>query len=161
MVLKTSRREKGLSVHNRRRGAVKMDYIFGGALGAVILGAMVLAVVYGLGSRRPDKANIDYHYKCDKCGEEFVTKEAPVVPKNDPRSIAPKPIDCPKCGAKASAYVMAECPKCHKYFVLPSTKNPAAVMMGQIKDLCPNCGLDYREWQSEETKKARRERIGG
>ena len=77
MVLKTSRREKGLSVHNRRRGAVKMDYIFAVALGVVILGAMVLAVVYGLGSKRPEKGNIDFHYKCDKCGEEFVTKEAP------------------------------------------------------------------------------------
>jgi len=159
MRLETSMYGKNRLNISRRSGAAKMDYIFGGALGVIIIGAMVLAVVYGLGGNSK-VTTPEIHYKCTKCGAEFLSTKRPMGDKMDPNQMGPKPIDCPKCGAKDSAYPMTKCPKCGKWFLRDSTVHPEKRMMGQpVNDKCPSCGLNYRNWVLEQNKQARRERL--
>ena len=129
------------STSSRRRGAIKADYLFGAALGLIIILSMVLAVIYTM---TPDRDGDEYHYKCEACGEEFVSETAPFMDKGDPNATVPEKIDCPKCGAKKSAHAMVECPECGTYYVRPSYKNPQGMIPQPGQDVCPECGTDYQ-----------------
>jgi rubredoxin len=140
-----------------RAGAIKADYLFGGALGVIVIVAMVLAIFYSLKPSRPTQ---EYRYKCDKCGNEFESNTGPQMDKNDPMATAPIPIDCPKCGATKSCYAMTKCPKCGTWYVRPSFRNPRGMPAQPGQDVCPNCGTDLMAWEASEKDRLRQERLG-
>jgi predicted RNA-binding Zn-ribbon protein involved in translation (DUF1610 family) len=142
----------------RRAGAIKADYLFGGALGVIIVIAMVLAVMYSFGGRTDTK--MTFRYKCDKCGAEYDGSVVPMLDKSNPMVVAPPPITCEKCGAENSAYLMTKCPKCGTYYVRPSYRNPPGVPAQIGQDVCPSCGTDFVIWMRDEPKRLRAERTG-
>jgi len=141
----------------RRAGEVKMEYVFGAALAVIIVGAMVLALVFGFG--RPEQTVVEgARYECQSCGEQFTVEDQP--PKT-PDQIGPGRVDCPKCGAVQSGILMVKCPGCGEYFVPETYKRPEDVLKGiPIKNICPHCGLDLGEWRKQERERIRRERGG-
>ena len=133
--------------HVRQRGAVNMEYVFAGALAAIILGSLALTIHFGLS--KDDVGDLpEQHWQCEKCGEVFVGDL--MTPEEMARKMGPGgllPIDCPKCGAKDSVYQTIQCPQCGEWYIPATAKFPEAQITGQdIRNICPKCGTDYRQW---------------
>ena len=62
-------------------------------------------------------------------------------------------MDCPKCGAKRSVFVMARCPKCGKYYLSKRITDPDRFRNSRVKDICPMCGTDLSAWYKKHSKK--------
>lgn len=135
-----------------RRGEVKMEYVFSGALAVIIAVSLSLAVYFGFfggGANRQDISEIELLYKCDKCQAEFSQPLEQLAPEEMMQKGAPRPVDCPECGATASAWRMTECPSCGKSFVSPKTRNPFT----QEREICPHCNTDIPQWRRDNRKK--------
>ena len=90
----------------RRAGEVKMEYVFGGALAVIIIGAMVLAIMFGFG--QPSRVrNGGWRYFCDACQKEFHVDQ---LPPKEPGQFGPPRLDCPECGGVKTAVQMVKCP---------------------------------------------------
>jgi len=132
----------------------KTEYLFGGALAVIILGALALAIYFGFaGGPSASKGEVGGPwYKCEKCGEEFQLQQT-----GGGTMEKALPVDCPKCGGKACAYRMSVCPKCGKRYVSDTTRYYLEMMQGRaVKDICPHCGTDIGQLRREEYKKRRR-----
>ena len=108
----------------------------------------------------------EFPMKCIACGYEWTASRKELaklyqesMPMPDPNNPLPPPsmggpmgmarppgVNCPKCGAKQSAYPMTECPSCHKFFLSARITDPNAMLNPQFKDVCPNCGIDINEY---------------
>ncbi|MGA2265185.1 MAG: zinc ribbon domain-containing protein [Phycisphaerae bacterium] len=124
-------------------GNDKKEYLFVAALAVVIVIALILTIYFaflGGGKTKLAAPAEEYTYKCSKCGNEFAVDQKTQwrIEESDSRMA-----DCPKCGAKQSAYPTVKCPNpaCGKYFVLESTKNPNA--SSGAMDNCPYCKTNY------------------
>jgi len=123
-----------------------MEYLFAAALAIIVLGALALTVRTVLIPPKRSMGNV--WVKCEKCGYEFevdADKHPEVMNAETP---AGKKQDCPKCGAKKSAWVMSQCPACGKRYVRPST-------MGRrgAPDTCPFCKADFLQALDEKIKR--------
>ncbi len=98
----------------------------------------------------------EFRVKCVKCGEEWVIdrKDAGVFREMmvgmGGESVA---IDCDKCGAEKSVFLMNRCPKCEKYYLSKCITDPEAFTKGGGKEICPYCGTDLFEWYKERRKR--------
>jgi len=140
----------------------KTEYLIVGALGAVILVAVILVVANFVGGTTPPTRVSAYHYKCDKCGNEFDKKPEDFPLERTPSDGAKKLlVDCPKCKAVASAWRMTQCPnpQCHKFYVSDlTTARYTAFMRGVgepagIQEKCPYCGTVVSEWYRQHPPK--------
>jgi len=95
------------------------------------------------------------HFRCDKCGDEFIVafREMDLQKQNTPT--ARLRLDCPACGAEGSSLPEVKCPACGKYFVPISYSDPAAKRAGRAKDVCPHCKTDRDQWYRELYRTAR------
>ena len=128
---------------------MRKEFLLMALLGAIIVGAIVVAIVTIIPSS-PGGGQSEMHYLCTKCGAESVVKIKDLPP--EARMTVPSPmgglppIDCPKCGAKASAYQERQCinPQCRKWFV-PTFQLPGrpGVPPGII---CPHCKVNQTEY---------------
>ena len=145
-------------------GGLKTEYLFAGALGLIIIGALTLSIYFGVAGRRGKTEEILLHYKCDACGEELTINpaEQPLdmrgIPENKDEMMR-RPIDCPKCQAKGSAYRMMKClaPECAKYFV-PESYRTQTGPWGGTDDICPYCGANMRELYHKQIMRRRQQK---
>jgi DNA-directed RNA polymerase subunit RPC12/RpoP len=126
----------------------KGEYLFGGALAIIIIGALSLTVYYTFLGGGEGGTKVFMQYQCEKCKAEF-----PVDPTKYPRLMdAETPgdqvLDCPKCGVKKSAWPMTKCPACDKYYVRPSFKAKTGK-----PDICPFCNAEYLKALREKVEK--------
>jgi DNA-directed RNA polymerase subunit RPC12/RpoP len=131
---------KPLRKFEMTRGSDKKEYLFVAALALVIVVALALTIYFTfLGGGTRKVAAGEFMYQCSKCGNEFsIDQQTRWRLEESDKPLA----DCPKCGAKQSAYRMVKCPNpaCGKYYVLETTKNPAKV---SADDNCPYCKTNY------------------
>jgi DNA-directed RNA polymerase subunit RPC12/RpoP len=127
-----------------RGGGDKTEYLFAAALALIVIGALVLTVKTVI---MPPKQSYGMKWaQCEKCKAEFqvdADKHPEIINAETP---AGKKQDCPKCGAKRSAWIMNACPKCGKNFVRPS------VLQRGAKDECPYCHADYLKALTEKIR---------
>jgi len=126
-----------------------------------ILAAVIVAAVavggWGVSQavrapQAPKPSEPTFPFLCDKCGALFdqprsALSDETFAAMNSPQGAA---IDCPKCGAKSSAYMPTRCPACGKHYISdsarglpPSSDRPAR---------CPHCGVDPVVWQIQHVK---------
>ena len=129
------------------------------------------------GAKKPEplpRALGGLHLVCSKCGHEFeksakdLQKETEKLAPKDPKTMvmaALGPIlDCPKCGAKKSSHVAAQCPNCRKRYISPlylamheSLRTGKPPRTG-LREICPHCKTDVVKWFKERIgKPAKRE----
>ena len=125
------------------------------AIAAVVLVCVaILAAVYSIvrSTDRPQapKAGEDpFTFLCDRCGAVFTQtlKELPPEFQERYRQQELGAVDCPKCGAKASAYIPYTCPNCKKYYLTEACRDPSAPPPADPADSrCPHCGTVPYEW---------------
>jgi len=150
---------------NLGRGGGKgfnMEYLFAGALAVIILGSLILTIYFTLGGGEPSPGDLEVTFKCAKCGYEFSKKPEEVRPMGPDMmpmpmgapGMAPIALDCPKCGAKKSAFQAVKCPNCGAFYISQITTHPVAPGEGrQLRDVCPKCGTDRIQWYREHRKK--------
>jgi len=156
---------------NLGRGGGKgfnMEYLFAGALAAIIVGSLALTIYFTFGGHRGARGPREIHFKCIKCGYEFTKKPeelramSPGEPSMDMMFVPgmePMALDCPKCGAKKSAFMAVKCPNpdCGAYYISPYMLNPEAMTEGkELRDVCPKCGTDRVQWYLEHRKKRKK-----
>lgn len=127
---------KGVKNVEFSRSGDKTEFLFAIALGAVIVLALALTVYFTvIKSDRPAAAAGTglAMYQCEKCKAEFSVDPQKVADLVDADTMRDRLADCPKCGAKKSAWPMVKCPHCGKYYVRESLRRPSAT------DVCPYC----------------------
>lgn len=158
--------DAGRRLRFSNRGAVNMEYVFGGALALLIVAALALSIHGSLfskkGSGLVDKIPDDVYFHCDKCQNEFpILRKDLTQQQRAQQNRGLMNADCPKCNEKGSSLEMARCPvpKCKKYYVPESYRDIDALMsMRPGSDICSHCGTDILEWRAEDSAKRRRER---
>ena len=154
MYLKTSLRPARASRESNRRGAINMEYVFGGALAVVILASVGLAVWVGMGGGKKEDSYAlkDKTYICDACGEQFtVTPDEMTDAEKNISPMSPKVIKCRKCG-KNAAYQAVPCPVCEKVYVPLRARDP----LSPERDICPFCETDVDAYKKKKRAEARR-----
>lgn len=121
------------------------EYLLGGGLGLVIVGALVVTI-WSLVPHSPGGVSAEQHFFCTKCNAEFPVDMKNLSPEQR-AALLPGPmyrggIDCPKCGAKNSAVLMVHCVNkdCGRWFV-PSAAG------GRLT--CPYCKTDQAKYAEE------------
>ena len=142
-------------------GGFTTDQLFAVALGAIIVGALALTIYFGFFGKASPKSTGPTLYKCVKCEAEFPIQDIkggrPISPLEVKGPMGLRPLDCPKCNAKASAHQMTQCPKCGAYFIPQSALGPRGVAVGQpAKDICPKCQTDVGQWRRDAYEKAKK-----
>lgn len=147
-----------------RNDGNKMEYIFGGVLVLIIVGALI-GVVYSMLGDAPvkHKPASEFHVYCTSCDKEMVVPRAVLEASAaeaqqsqsdmDPMFIRPK---CPTCG-KNSLIVERACPSCKKYYVTESMKHGMTMMMtGEVSmepEICPHCQTNITQYLLDLNKK--------
>jgi hypothetical protein len=146
-------------------GGLKTEHLFAGALGIIIVGALVLSIYFGVAGQKEGEVAVLLSYKCDACGEvstinptELQTAPQGQGAAEDKVEAGRRPIDCPKCQAKQSAYRMMTCynTECAKLFVPDSYRSEVGVW--GVPDICPHCGSNMQELRKKKILKRRQER---
>ena len=119
------------------RGAVNMEYLFGGALAVVIIGAVALTIYFGWMHTAKGK-DTNAHFTCYKCGKEFLVD----LFKEQPGEI----LDCRVCDGKQTAVRMVVCPKCNNWTPLYD-KNYKQTLV------CVHCGTDRNQYFRDKYRK--------
>ena len=141
------------------KGAGKTEYLVAAVLGLVIIGA-AYGIYRGIAGPSQPAGPREFHYKCEKCGHEFVM---PVEKLPRPQHLADErdlmKLDCPSCKTPKSCWQERECPNCRKYFI------PASEVAhwedlghgrgdrGNVPDICDKCGTDVNKWYREHPPK--------
>ena len=114
------------------------ELLLGGALAAVVLAALAMAIMHM--AKPPNPVTINYHFQCQTCKHEFnmTDRELPASAYQDSPT-APLRVDCPNCKASKSAARMLMCPKCLKYFYVPEGE----------PQICPICKGDIAKLAAE------------
>jgi hypothetical protein len=120
---------------------------------AGVLGLSVYTLVLGGGPGGSDSDGM--HFRCESCKAEFVRPTEDLTLREKNTLPAYLRIDCPQCEAKRCCIPMVKCPKCGKYFVPESYRNPAGKRAGTVKDVCPYCQTDRDEWYRQYYSKNR------
>ena len=149
-----------------RRSGNKIEYVFVGVLGLIII--LSLFITFGGGSSRtPEAKMMELHLVCAKCQHEF-TKPLNDLPKSAsemgmenrfPNGAPMVLLDCPQCKAKESCWLADQCPKCKKWYI-PQTnmevmryrKAGRDIPLGvwQTRNKCSHCGTVPEEWFQRE-----------
>jgi ribosomal protein L32 len=136
------------------------EFLLIGGLAVVIIGAIVVTLMYAFDFRITSSPKA--MAECQSCGKRFEYDS-----DKGPRSLigaipeaGPRLLDCPECGAKASAIPLRRCPKCGKFYMPPKVdedQKPGAgadpTKAAQPADICPHCGTDRQEWHREQFRK--------
>ncbi len=153
MYLKTALRPARASRESNRRGAINMEYVFGGALAVLILAAVVFAVWVAMGGSKEEERHVlkAKTYICDVCGKQYtVNLEEMTDAERRPAPTAPKVATCRKCGKKA-AYQALPCPECGKVYVPLRARDPFT----QEPDICPFCETNVDAYKRKKRAEAR------
>jgi len=127
------------------------------AMCIAILGAAFSVRQSAKGPEPPRPQEDQFTFMCDKCSAVFtrVRRELPPRFMEDRMSGGPAAIDCPMCGAKASAYLPHRCPNCGKYYLTDESRDPLHPRtLSAPPERCPHCGTDPREWHLKNVKPA-------
>lgn len=125
------------------------------AVAAAVLGCLgVVGAVYlvfrGADRVEAPKAGEDpFTFLCDRCGAVFTAALKDLSPEFREQYEQQElgAADCPKCGAKASAYVPRRCPNCKKYYLTDACRDPSAPPSADPADnRCTHCGTIPYEW---------------
>ena len=134
---------------------MRREYLLSALLGLIIVGSLVITLlsVIPRSSAQPD---FERRFYCTKCKSEFTLNLKDLSPEQQMR-LTPGPygqagIDCPKCGAKNSAVVMARCvnPQCKRWYPVPMV-SPA--QGGPVTLICPYCKVDQAAYVVEHLPK--------
>jgi len=107
------------------------------------------------------KPPTEYRVHCMACGAEWMVKPKDIS-KYQREGMGefskggvyrPRGGDCPKCGAKGTVFVMIQCPNCGKYYLPARVKDPVGYAEGKVRDVCPYCGTDLKEWWKKHLKR--------
>jgi hypothetical protein len=119
-----------------------------GAMGAVIIAALILAVLtFTRGDSLVTAPRVErlLHYQCIACNNEFTTKDLPALGTGASAVVDPNlPVDCPKCHAKGKAFPQTECPICHKWYLTDAQRTGKSD--NGADTICPNCKGNITEW---------------
>jgi len=135
-----------LSTAGGRRGAKQWVAI--ALIGAALILAVALIALYLVPREDPTvvKLPTEYPFRCTQCSHEWSADQAGVTRYfrgGLPTTLSP--VDCPSCGRKGAAYMMARCPWCQKHYIHPHLLKAQA---GRPKeDICPHCGKDVLKWR--------------
>ena len=150
-------------------GGRRTEFLLIGGLGVVIIGAIVLTVMHGMGGRIGGGSRKPMA-ECRSCQERFEYD-----PSADPQALGGwmgpgeqiyRP-DCPKCGEKASGLPLMLCPNpdCGKHYLFPLVPDTLTIQKGadpsmlkRADPVCPHCGTDLHEWKREQFRKKRGEK---
>jgi hypothetical protein len=121
---------------------------------AIALVAAALLVAIGLAAwqlaPREDptvvKLPTEYPFRCTECGHEWSADRNSVTGYFGgglPSQL--RPVDCPSCGRKNAAFLMARCPWCGKYHIHAHALKRGADRPKE--DICPHCGKDTMKWR--------------
>jgi len=147
-------------------GGGKMEWVFGGALVAIILFAMVMMYfsIWGGPSITYEK-NPEWRLECtnEKCGEVLVKRlndftEAErqglmfgpmggggmMMPPMGPDGVMPQRLLCEKCQEPMGR--QKKCPSCEGWYLDPMERHHS-YMSGE--DICPHCDTDIRKFYEQ------------
>lgn len=134
----------------------KMEYVFAGALGVIILGALALTLYFAFFGNEQNRTLGDglAHLEClnPACKNQFTMPQQDVAPLEMPG----QRILCPKC-QKKSAVSQSMCPSCKKWYLDPRAvydMSPSGPPEG-LKAVCPYCKTDMDEFYRAEAMKRR------
>lgn len=121
----------------------KVEFLLGGALALIILGAIALSLWSFIG---PDDEGDDgeTQFKCVACGHQFEAStktESGDEMAPPPGMIGPPPRECPECGK--DAYPMNQCPECGEWFLPEENDDGARYITSETE--CPHCHANYIE----------------
>ncbi len=136
-----------------RRGAISMEVIFGGALAAVIVAALVGLFWTMLSGNGPGAAQAGPpQYQCLDCEHEFEPEEVPRDRMREAEDPAMMLLDCPSCNAEESSMQMVRCPNCNRHYIAQRTRHMVEdgyPVPEDIRDVCPHCDTDRIEYLRE------------
>jgi len=145
-----------------RLGGAKMEWIFAGALGLIIILSLVITLwpsdsTVGIGDAPKQ------HYVCVKCQHEFekdimsFSKEELGGGMRMPEAQGPAIlVDCPSCKATQSCWPAIQCPECKKWFISQQdvafmryyvAQQPIPEGVWRIRSKCTHCGTVPYEWR--------------
>ena len=142
-------------------GGGKAEYFLAGALGIIIIGALVMTLEPWHWVSHASGPTPQLIYKCSdpNCGFEFPV-DKPVIDPNLPPGRPPSfTLDCPQCGGKQCCWPTAVCPNCGGRYIPESSmfmvrRNFRPGVMEQDHDKCPHCGIDIQEWYRTHPRKS-------
>ena len=163
-----STRSGGLNLGGSEPGRMK-ELMLIGALGVVIVGALVMTVMYAWSSDDKEQQNTaEIMFQCTKCNAKFAydatkqTAEQAITHSGAAR--------CQKCNEPACALPMTKCPECGEHFLSGATRYQHEVEMLDMagKDssslgdcpptVCPKCKTDFHKWMQQHRKRKSRDR---
>ena len=145
------------------RGASTTEIAIVSVLVGLIVFALVMTIRDAIGGRSGYKYKppTEYRVHCMACGAEWMVKPKDISKYqregmgefSKSGEYRPRGGDCPKCGAKGTVFVMIQCPNCGKYYLPARVKDPAGFAEGKVRDVCPYCGTDLKEWWKKRLKR--------
>lgn len=139
-----------------RGGDDKMQYLLAGALVLVIVISLVATFASFFGSDSGPGGPKEMHYWCEDTKQEVVLDPSQFTPEQmmgDP--VHGMRIVNPDTG-KRSLIPMMQCPKCQKWFVPDSWKDPRGMMTPNQQLVCTHCDTDVIQYQREQRKKRKK-----
>ena len=119
---------------------------------ALLAGVLVVAVVSIAWQLTPGedptvvKMPDAYHFRCPRCEHRWSADFAEVTRYfGGGQPTALSPVDCPSCGEKKAAFLMARCPWCGKHYIHRHLLEPTSGRPGT--DICPHCKKDTMKWR--------------
>ena len=134
-------------------GGKGLEYGLVVVLGAIIiLAAVVIGTQFFGGGGRGSEPPTEHRVKCLKCNEEWMIDSKDVGKYQREIGRRAMGVDCPKCHARGSVFLMSQCPKCKEYYMPKSITSPDSAAPGD-QDVCPKCGTNLRDWWREHNKR--------
>ena len=139
---------RGLTHRGFDLGGKTMEYALIAALVGIIVLALVLAVTQTCDRRGGMKLIGDLRAKCLQCDHEWDIEPDQIQEFGEGMMDDMRGMDCPKCGAKSSAFLMVRCPEpeCGKFYMSKRFTDPEAAGGFMVRDVCPHCGTNLVEW---------------
>lgn len=115
---------------------------------ALVLVVSVAAIAWQLAPREDPtvvKVPDEYHFRCTRCGRAWTTDARGAIEVFGGQPTTMRPANCPHCGEKRCAYLLARCPWCGGHYIHPHLltdpdKRPSS-------ESCPHCGKDTMKWR--------------
>jgi len=130
-----------------------MEYLFGGALAAIILVSLVLTIYSFTTEDIPPQPVQQLRFQCQDCAHEFEVAsnefrltEGPLA--GSVSMVGARIGDCPECGG--AAFEMTKCVKCGHYWIPDRVRNWRAYLGNRNAappDICPKCKTNQTQYK--------------